>query len=404
MESNELLKILKVGDSHAFQNGLSTLNTLYNGNFENYEGLSSDYLELVVRSIEQRHNLKNYANNYSEWLIKHTSNLKAKLLPTIKWNDLVFLFISNGLFKVAHIARAKAIESATYNSFRESTYNTLLQSFKAYGDQGDIKSLNEIIARIRANDFDKSVLDRLEIFYTLLQGDKIKTNSLCKNYFSKADWSFFNYINGKTVAIVGPAPLEEDLSKEINSFDVVVRFNYKGELPIHGFGSKIDVSYYNGGTAKYLNNVDPPFLNDIKFSCFKSIRYKFQIEKISKQEGRAFRLPAEFMFSGSPNALPNALFDILHFNPGYVKVFHSNLFLSHTPYYEGYFRRKREKTKTWNSFAAHELITQFNFIKNLWNVKLFEADETLEAVLGLTPEKYMDLMEEIYVHPFLMKD
>ncbi|MGP4060490.1 hypothetical protein [Halobacillus sp. H74] len=403
MESNEITNILKVGDNKAFQKGLSKLNDVYNSNLENYEGLPSDYLQKVLRAIEQRHNIKKYTSNYSEVLIEHTSKLSANSLPTIKWNGFVFLLISNGLFKVAHVARTKGIESATNNSFGESFNNTSIQSLKAFADQGDLKSANETIAMIKKNDFDKSLLDRWEIFHTILKGDKKQANILCEPNFSKADRTFFNYISGKRVAIVGPAPVIEDLSKEINSFDVVIRFNYKGELPKNGFGNRIDVSYYNGGTANYLNNKDTYFLNDVKFSCFKSIRYQYQKDKISNQEGRAFfPLPAEFLFSGNPNALPNVLFDILHFNPKYVKVFHCNLYLTNTPHYKGYQLKKREKNSFWQAFAVHELITQFNFLKNIWKVKLFEPDKTLEAVLKLTPEKYMETMEEIYVYPFLM--
>ncbi|QAS52282.1 hypothetical protein [Halobacillus litoralis] len=404
MESNEITNILKVGDNKAFQKGLSKLNDIYNSNLENYEGLPSDYLQKVLRAIEQRHNIKKYTSNYSEVLIEHTSKLSANSLPSIKWNGLVFLLISNGLFKVAHVARTKGIESATYNSFGESFNNTSIHSLKAFADQGDLKSAKEIIARIKKNDFDKSLLDRWKIFHTILKGDKKQATILCEPNFSKADRTFFNYISGKRVAIVGPAPVKEDFSKEINSFDVVIRFNYKGGLPKNGFGNRIDVSYYNGGTANYLNSNDTYFLNDVKFSCFKSIRYQYQKDKISTQEGRAFfPLPAEFLFSGSPNALPNVLFDILHFNPKYIKVFHCNLYLTNTPHYQGYQLKKREKNSFWQAFAVHELITQFNFLKNIWKVKLFEPDKTLEAVLKLTPEKYMETMEKIYVYPFLMK-
>ncbi|WP_163537039.1 hypothetical protein [Gracilibacillus sp. YIM 98692] len=313
--------------------------------------------------------------------------------------------MNNGLFQVANIARNKSIKSAYQLLDYTMNSNTLIQGFKAYIDQGDLDKANQALLSLKKNSLEKSRLNRMEILYSILKGDKELTSKLSKKLFSE-DQAFFNYINGKTIAIVGPAPIEEDLSAEINSFDIVVRFNYIGDnhLPSEGFGNRINVSYYNNGTVgnlKRLDNIN--FLNALDFTCFKSLKHSFQNKLIAAHKGRKFRSPEEFLFNGSSLLLPNVLFDILHFNPKFIKVFHNNLYLSNTPHYNGYHNKRKENRSLWYSFAAHDIITQFNFVKNLWKMKQFQADKTLKSVLKLTPEKYVELMEEKYVEPYLDK-
>ncbi|MBM7573186.1 hypothetical protein [Aquibacillus albus] len=401
-----LVSKVKMGTEEAFQSGISMLNDILNSNLENYKGLPENYMNILLKSIEERHNFKNYNINYSNTLVKSTLRLDAKLLPSSRWNHLMFLCINSGLFKVANIARTKAIQSAYQALGNTKNDETLIQSFKLYIDQGDLDNANNTLLSLKKSSLEKSFLNRMEIFYSILNGDKKRTNKLSKTHFSEQDQAFFNYVNGKSVAIVGPAPVEEDLSDEINSFDIVVRFNYTGDnhLPSKGFGNRTDVSYYNAFKAKKLSKLDnTDFFDELDFMCFKTIMYSFQNKLKSAHKGRVIRSPKQFLLNGSPNQLPNALFDILHFNPKFVKVFHNNLYLSNTPHYNGYHEQRKENRRLWFSFAVHEFVTQFNFLKNLWEMKQFTADKTLESVLNLTPEKYVELMEEIYVDPYLDK-
>ncbi|MFC4402564.1 hypothetical protein [Gracilibacillus xinjiangensis] len=403
---SELVSIAENGTNQAFQSGVSLLHDLFNSSLKSYKGLSEKYIIILLKSMEQRHNSKKYLLNYSHMLLKSTLKLDTTLLPPNRWNLLVFLCIHNGLFMVANIAREKAVKSVYQALDNTKSMENLIQAFKAYMDQGELNKASQALLSVKKSSVEESSLNRMEIFFSVLTGDRERTSKLCKRHFSEQDWTFFHYINGKTVAIVGPAPKEEDVSAEINSFDIVVRFNYKGEphLPHKGSGNRINVSYHNGGNAAELDMLDhTDFLNELDFACFKSVKYDFQRKLVSAHKGRQYRIAGEFLFNGAANHLPNVLFDILHFHPKMVKVFHSNLYLSSTPHYTGYHTIPKENQSLWNTFAYHEMITQFNFLKNLWNGKQFKADKALESVLKLTPEKYVELMERIHVYPYLNK-
>ena len=117
-----------------------------------------------------------------------------------------------------------------------------------------------------------------------------------------------------------------------------------------------------------------------------------------------------FLFNGSSTAVPNALFDILHFQPRRVKVFHANFWLSHGSYYSGYAMTKREKEMvgsgadnpfgSWSwkgTFSGHDFLSQVNFVRNLWAAGLIEVDGPCEEVLSLTSHGYLSAMQDIYV-------
>src|SRR6185437_3043837 len=65
--------------------------------------------------------------------------------------------------------------------------------------------------------------------------------------FGPGDRDYYECIHGKTVAIVGPAPPGADVGAEIDTFDLVVRTNYRlgSNDPACSFGARTDIAYYN---------------------------------------------------------------------------------------------------------------------------------------------------------------
>jgi hypothetical protein len=75
--------------------------------------------------------------------------------------------------------------------------------------------------------------------------------------------TFYEYVAGKTIAVVGPAPVPYDQTAEIDAHDIVYRCSYgftwqlgmdespagscwtAGVFP-QGTGTRVDVSFYNG--------------------------------------------------------------------------------------------------------------------------------------------------------------
>lgn len=325
--------------------------------------------------------------------------LQPALLTTIIWNNLCYISIINGLFKIGWLFRKKAIDSAyLYASNTKANLNNLLDGFKAAMDQADYDEASDLITKISARSKNKYDNDKLRIFYFLLTGELDCAHSIALKYYQGIDHKYAAYLEDKTVAIVGPAPTNEDVAEEIDSFDVVIRVSFiKGNIPDpKQFGSKTHVSQYGTGFSKLLNQgSDNGFLNDLDFVSFKSLEYNFQKELINSNRGRLLISPNNYLYYGNANEIQLILYDLIHFNPSSIKVFKTNLYLSPKPYYKGY-NSIENKKQLWLGFAHHNAITQLNFTRNLWKANLVEVDESLKSVLRLTEYEYISSLEQIY--------
>jgi len=206
------------------------------------------------------------------------------------------------------------------------------------------------------------------------------------------------------VAVVGPAPSTENVANEIDSFDVVIRMNYRGQMLLPDykeFGSKVHISYYNSDNARAISGMkEKGFFEDLDYAVFKKIRHDYQYLLVEKKRGRVFFSPNNCFFIGSANLLQYMLNDLIYFRPVRIKVFKVNFFLAQETYHAGYALDKnnlKNFTWRWTSFAIHDQITQLNYVRNLWKSSQIEVDKACKAVLGLSSAEYMSRMENIYV-------
>jgi len=317
----------------------------------------------------------------------------------------------NGLFRVSGAARDKAIEAA-YQEASDPSANVdcLVQSFKAAIDQSDFEKARGMLHRLRSARSGGAVVGDLEMYYYLNTGDTSRLRTLTRGNLTKQDAAFAEYIDGKSIAIVGPAPSGEDAGAEIDSFDVVVRFNYRGSQFLGDaieFGTRADISYYAAlFTWSMLEFESFAFFNDLRFAVFKWLVHGFQKRLLQSQRARVMKVDT-FHFDGGAMAVQRALFDLSRFGPGRVKLFHVNFFLARNFCHTGYaVRNPRGDTPEetvrilldrWRSFAIHGLANQLNFTRNLWKAGLVEADGCGEAVLRLSTAEYLAAMEEVWV-------
>jgi hypothetical protein len=237
-----------------------------------------------------------------------------------------------------------------------------------------------------------------------------------KNISKLSNSRYSKLIKDKNIAVVGPAPYNKSrplLGKEIDSFDLVIRFNYLGkELKDKSFGSKTDISYYNGNTINKINSMNNiNFLSDLKFINFKPTLIRYQIDFNHNNKIRNLS-NMKFMFNGYPNLLQIVLWDLLHFDPGRVKIFHNNLFHTNNAYRKGYefdgseYDISDKKNVFFQSCirTGHDLISQFKFTKKLWEKDLVSVDEELFQVLSLTDYEYIEGLEKFHVKEKLTRN
>ena len=408
---NEMISALALrvrGDHSA---GEALVQRALNGDLTAHAGLPREYIRVFLTAVEQRRSLAFPGAGATDVLLEHTGSLDAALLPFRRWLLLHGACISNGLFKAAAAARDKAIEAAYREAVAPAAgVDSLVQAFKAEIDQGNFEKAGALLARLRSLDSRNRLTADLQQYYDLNRGDRQGFQSLNRDRLMKEDLAFAEYVNGRSLAIVGPAPSGEDLGSEIDSFDIVARFSYRGRqfLPKpEQFGTRVDVSYYAMVVASQVEALeDHAFFGDLRFAVFKSLEHAFQKRLVQSRRGRVLSRNPLF-FDGSPMGLQNALFDLFPFGPARVKLFHVNFFLAQSYYHPGYIIGRGQQAYSgdrhlkildrWLGLAHHGLVNQLNFTRNLWRAGLVEADAYCEDVLRLTPAEYLAAMEEVYV-------
>lgn len=379
--------------------GESFINRAFLRNMQVYPGLPRVYIPVLLRSIKARYAFRDFSDNAQDALLQKTRELDPLFLPLGSWQGLHYVCLRNGLFKTAYWVRKKAVEKAYFDA-ENCRIGSLVAAFKAGIDQAEFEKARIFLDILRKRNL-HSYRD-LESYYLLNTGNIGAFRKLKEKMLNSSDQEFMKYIEGKSIALVGPAPSGEQHGEEIDSFDLVVRFNYRGQDTIidrKEFGKRTDISYYNTIFAKEIFNSKKNPYHELHFGVFKKIEYNSQKQMVESQRARVGLKNKQF-FNGLTLAGSHALYDILHFHPHVVKLFNINFYLSKTPYYQGY--SEKEFIKYFDrfnflSFAQHDLVSNINFTRNLWTAGLVEVDSACSEVLRLTTYEYLTALEKLFV-------
>jgi len=370
-------------------------------------GLTGRYIKDLTRFIVTRRKGELLPEDQYTGLLERTEEIFYSSLSCHDWKKLCFLSVCNGLFRLSVIYRKKAITSA-YQGARDhpAKLESLLEALKAAIDQGDYQRGEDLIARLSRSCWEKTYLEKLNWFNSLIMGNRVEASDLAWPLLSNLDQDYAKYIEGKSIAVVGPAPSGEETAADIDAHDVVVRFKYRGKNYLADskeFGTRVNVSYYNNHVARTISELENhDFFDHLDYVVFKDIKFTFQKNLQKNHRVRIMFSPDDFFFLGSSNISPQVLYDLLHYRPSKIKVFKVNFYLSEKVHYQGYKHKPVKKTSSnymylWNEFAIHNPLTQLNFTRNLWHSGQIEVDHACEAVLRLSDEKYMSKLEDIYV-------
>jgi hypothetical protein len=136
--------------------------------------------------------------------------------------------------------------------------------------------------------------------------------------------SFLEYVAGRTVAVVGPAPAPYDQSAEVEAHDIVYRCSpFSRATPVPGYGTRTDVGIYNGTNTRRAVAGDELILDGIRrleWAVFKSRPHPNHLTNTRQ----ALWPPPRGSFN--PNQVTLALFDLTQFHPASVTVFGADFF------------------------------------------------------------------------------
>lgn len=217
-----------------------------------------------------------------------------------------------------------------------------------------------------------------------------------------SDALFRSYVSShEAIAVVGPSAIASS-GEQIEAHDCVVRLNAKksGCLDPVYFGSKTDISYFNGEHGRNLK-ARQQVMPDIKWACFKvKSHHEWHKKKPGVVNGRQFTQFDDLFFTGSLNLGPAVLLDLLGYRENPLNIFNFDLMLtverSKNYHPRSYTNVNDVEDHMRASFATHDPCLNFFVMKYLWLCGYVKVDRRLEDILSSTIERYLMDLERVF--------
>ena len=366
--------------------------------------LSSDWWSNIIILSSKDYN---FTDDKYLIALKEVSHIVITEKSTKSIRFIISLLMRLGLLSMAGHLRAKLLsyyKSMDVNRLFSSC-NKIRLSYAAQLENdgcimGGNKPLFNILCKRYACSFSvaKSAFDRSQSY---------------DNLITKRDIEFARYIHNKNVAIIGPADVGTEDGEEIDSYDVVVRFNHKKPINMYDAafkGSRCDVVYFNGAQTNsfLISNPDGFPIDEVRYFVTKSEKKlrkaeKFFDDKFVNDEiiCRASKKIDDVFINGTLNAVPQTLVDILRFRPASVKIFHVDFMLTVNRtkgYYPESWKRESEMKESFlrSISILHDPLTQYKFMNILYEKKMYVPDSKLFSVLKLGEVEFMRELESRY--------
>jgi len=330
-------------------------------------------------------------------------NLEAEPLPHAVWFIMANLFLLIREYRLYYYAREnalKAILSLTrIPNVKVAQYRLTAMAESHYVDAYD--KFKDVLLKKETSYIRQhlQLIGGTELYF----GRKNSAIEFYKKLLTPLEQKFASYISNKSVAIVGPVNSGLNLGDEIDSYDIVLRFNYMGieKLAQNNFGKKTDISFYIEARLwgdriepvkiSWMNELDwiiidsPHSLDDISF---------IGITKPMRKRYYAAHPFANPMLKGASSGIQRAIMDLMRFNVKKIKVFNTNLFLENN-YDKNYASRGNLGVEYFN-FHWHDPLSNFVFLKRLHSFSLIESDEVLDRILKMSKKEYIEALELQY--------
>jgi hypothetical protein len=224
------------------------------------------------------------------------------------------------------------------------------------------------------------------------------SDNVLNYFFNEYNKLFYKYIEGKTIALVGPAQSIIGTGKGniIDKFDLVVRLNKSIPLPSNikdDIGSRSDIIYNSLNTSDFPgeNNLNPKFYKKygVKFVCtsYPFNHNVFHDDILNYVYKYKFELPLKVMndlkfknFEKSLGTRPYtgtcAIMDLLSYPIKYLYI--TGLDFYQTKYYSEYRRISKGTLKYNKNNMIHQCKPQIDYLKN---ISLFDNRIILDTFL-----------------------
>ena len=200
--------------------------------------------------------------------------------------------------------------------------------------------------------------------------------------------NFEHYVAGKTIAIVGPAPLPYDQSAEIDAHDLVYR---PGKIPGGPeYGTRVDIVYLNGRVGREVLDDSAADLRAYNEQATWWVNKKDNAPQRPQGFQRLAHRPVNVT---NPNAVTGMLWDLTHFHPASITVYGADLYAGgpNNAYHPAYDRR--DSIDEANAYLLHKPMEQLRAHRAIYATGLIKGDDRYVAAVTMTDAEYQAVID-----------
>lgn len=344
---------------------------------------------------------------------------RLRPVPIEWWYPLHWRLLSQKHFSLAFLAKDAMAERTIElpREFEDLALSKHLEVVRALAYLDRFDAAKEYLRGLRSewtSEADQLLIRKIAADVALATGEIDEHVALLDLHIgdspSPAERHFREMIEGRRVAIVGPADTTLSQGAEIDDYDVIIRTKYLPRaLDGHAetAGSRTDLSYYTLGSASILADQIGVALreNHLQMAVFRPSAYKAGDESIV-QVGDLRYMPSEYRasFRAAMFAIQRIVYDVVRYRPATVKVFNVNFFASMEEYRTGY------RFDPTNDFVSrgfvrpltafpHDFRSDFILTRRWVETGLVEVDPVATEILSLEPSEYLALLDRKRLAP-----
>jgi len=361
--------------------------------------LTSRWWLLFIRLIDSEKG-SSEINKYIDDLFNETLSLPFTKNSSFALLNLYALLLEYGLYSIGCIIRSQITKLVLEEGFNnKSSQNIIERYLSAAFEEGKYSELQDSLEKLIAINRDNEEILLLDLLLHKIIIKKSNKKIIKDQYI---DRNYLEIIKGQRVAIVGPSQNNLDNGKEIDSFDIIVRFNYKGEnISAKNYGSRTDISYFNEANTRDLEKKH----KGLDIGDLKAAVYKVPVIEnyLSCKCNRRMSLPIEhFMIDSAPFAFPSVVADLLLYQPSELKVFNIDMHIT-CKRDSSYGAMRKSFWKEFYPKAEQDPYSNYLFIEYLYSNNFINVESKLKKILDLGIMDYMKELQEVYLDKALCR-
>ena len=337
--------------------------------FLNSSDFSNDDLNFISNHLNEYLKSKTVINSFIQFWTNKLNSLKTSNVDLIFfkcYQILIFL----GLYDLALIYRKIFVEKCLNSD------NQILRA-KSRIETGQLKKPFKLKLKnhnILFNSYRDLIFENKNSFSSNLSFEPEKNDS--------------KLFTQKNIIIIGPL---YNGNYNFEKYDTIIFIKSQPKEVLLKCSKKNIIVYFNSSNIRNKNfkKFYDEYFNSVNlFKVKDQVNYD-KCKLINKNP---------FLLSGGPMMLQNILFDIIIKNPSKIYISGFNFYCSEKMYNDNYQSIKWYEDVFYirKSFALHDLISNFLFVKNIYLKNLIEADDLGTGVLNLTLKEYFKRIKNFY--------